>query len=135
MTRPGGVNRRGSDALLSALSHVACGLAALLFLSGWAGCTYTVAGDTPEPIEAPRPSFQPTVEHTVAEFSFALGSGDMATAIFDGRLLSIEIMESWQDRGYVRAQQYVADASFSGTADYHLLYAAANAGRPASRCS
>jgi len=96
--------------------------AALLFLIVCAGCTYSVAGDTPAAIEPPPspPSFQPAVEHTVAEFTFALGSGDMTTSIFDGRQLSTEIMQAWQRRGYVRSEQYVADGSFSGTADYHL---------------
>jgi hypothetical protein len=82
--------------------------------------TYTVAGDTPAAIEPSPPSFQPAVEYTVADFRFALGGGDMATSILDGRQLCTEIMQSWRERGYVRSVQDVADGSFSGTADYHL---------------
>jgi len=95
-------------------------LAAVLCLAAWAGCTYTVAGDTPAEIEPTAPAFQPAVEHTVADFKFVLGGGDMATSIFDGRQLSTEIMQYWQERGIVRSEQYVADGAFSGTADYHL---------------
>jgi hypothetical protein len=85
-----------------------------------AGCTYTVAGDTPAAIEPPAPSFRPAVEYTVADFTFALGGGDMAPSIFDGHQLSAEILRSWEKRGYVRSEEYVTDASFSGSADYHL---------------
>ncbi len=102
------------------MPHSASVLLGLLILSFGASCTYTVAGDTPPPLEPSPPAFQPTVEHTVAEFSFALGGGDMSTSIFDGRMLGNEIMESWLERGYVRGQQYVADGEFSGTADYRL---------------
>jgi hypothetical protein len=63
---------------------------------------------------------QPAIEHTVADFKFALGGRDMATSILDGKQLSNEIMRAWQQRGYVRSEEYVADGSFSGTADYHL---------------
>jgi hypothetical protein len=107
-------------ALWRALVRTARGLTGVLAIVCSASCTYTVAGDAPAPTEPPRPAFQPSVEHTVAEFSFALGGGDMAPSIFDGRQLSNEIMTAWQERGYVRTQEYVADGSFSGTADYHL---------------
>jgi hypothetical protein len=93
---------------------------ALLALAAWTGCTYTVAGDYPQAIEPPPPSFQPSVEHTVADFKFALGAGEMATSIFDGRQLSDEIMRSWQKRGYVRSEESVDDGEFSGSADYQL---------------
>ena len=95
-------------------------LAALLFLVTWTGCTYSVAGDIPAAVEPPKPSFQPAVEYTVSAFQFALGGGDMTTSIFDGQQLSNETMRAWQERGYVRSEQYVADGSFSGGADYHL---------------
>jgi len=109
-----------TSAAARAISRSRQRFAALLLLAASAGCTYTVAGDTPAEIEPVPPSFQPAVEYTVADFKFALGGGDMATSIFDGRELSTEIMEYWEERGYVRAQQYVADGAFSGTADYHL---------------
>jgi hypothetical protein len=94
--------------------------AALAALAACAGCTYSVAGTSPPAIEPQASAFQPSVEHTVADFKFALGGGDMATSIFDGRQLSNEIMRSWQERGYVRSEQYVADGAFSSSTDYHL---------------
>ena len=104
-------------AVMGALVRV---LLAVLILGAGSGCTYTVSLDVPPPIEPSPPSAQPAVEHTVAAFSFALGGGDMETSIFDGRQLSNEIMNAWKESGYIRSQQYVADAAFSGTADYHL---------------
>ena len=94
-------------------------LALLLGVSS--GCTYTVAGSaTPTPGEPPQAASAPTLEFTVAEFTYVLGGGDMAPRIFDGALLSQEIMKAWQERGYVRMQDYVEEGAFSGTADYHL---------------
>jgi hypothetical protein len=110
----------GSDRQARRRRPLECALAGLLVVVAWTGCTYTVAGDLPAAIEPPPPSFQPAVEYTVADFKFALGGNDMTTSIFDGRELSSEIVQSWQRRGYVRSEQYVADGSFSGTADYHL---------------
>jgi hypothetical protein len=100
--------------------RIAGGLAALLFLLSAAGCTYTVAGDTPAPIEPPQPSRPPTVEYTVADFSFALGGGDPETSLFDGEMLSTEIMQAWQERGYLRTQEFADEGAFSGAADYQL---------------
>jgi len=92
----------------------------LLLLACAGACTDTVAGDTPAPIEPSVPSVQPSVEHTVVDVAVVLGGGELAPSISDGRLLSTEIMESWQQRGYIRAEQYVADGSFSGDAGFHL---------------
>jgi hypothetical protein len=92
---------------------------ALLALSCACGCQ-TLAGKMPPPIEPPAPTFQPSVEHTVGEFTFAMGGADMKPASLDGRLLANEIMRAWKERGYVRDAEFVESGAFTGRADYNL---------------
>lgn len=102
------------------LHWLGAGLFAVWTIGAFAGCTYTVAGDIPAASESAPPAQPPAVEHTVADFTFVLGGGDPEPAIFDGRLLSNEIVAAWQKRGYVRSQDYVADGEFSDAADYRM---------------
>lgn len=89
----------------------------MLFVSG---CFYTTAGTKLGPIIPPQPAFQPSVEHTVGDFSFTLEGGKMVTSSFAGRLLNESILGAWKDRGYIREVQYVESGAFSGKADYDV---------------
>jgi hypothetical protein len=65
-------------------------------------------------------SFQPTVEHTVGEFTFAMGSNEPKPSTLDGRLLTKEIMQAWLRRGYITKAKFVdKGTAFSGSADYN----------------
>jgi len=99
--------------------HVPMAFGVVLALSAICGCQ-TLAGKTPPPIEPPVGPFQPTVEHTVGDFTFAMAGADMKPSHLDGKLLSKEIMCAWKERGYIRDAEFVDEGEFSGTADYHL---------------
>lgn len=96
-------------------------LGLIVALSCAGGCQ-TFAGRSLPPIEPPAPSSPVNVEHTVEEFTYAMGSADMRSSILDGKLLGSEIMHAWQERGYVGEAKFVKKGAFSGTADYHLTW-------------
>jgi hypothetical protein len=102
-------------------SVLAAQVALVVALACVSGCTFTVVGDQPAAIAPLQPVVRPTIEYSVAEFSFALGAGDFAPSIFDGHQLGEEIMEAWVKRGYVQAEpQYVVDGAFTQAAEYRL---------------
>jgi len=93
------------------------------------GCAYIAVGTKLAPIEPPRPSFQPRVEHTVGDFSFKLEGGAIATSKFTGRLLNYNILSSWKRRGYICDERYIESGSFSRTADYNLTLSGSQYGK------
>ncbi len=95
-------------------------LAALLALCGVSGCTYTAAGRLTPPTEPPGALFRPRIEYTVGDFGFARSGTDLVRSTVDGKLLSSEILDSWNHRGYAVAAHFVEEAEFSGKAEYHL---------------
>jgi hypothetical protein len=95
-------------------------LLSLLALLTTSGCVYTMVGTKLPPITPPQPSFQPSIEYTVGDFSFTLEGGKMITSNFQGRQLSDSIFEAWKDRGYIKDARYVENGGFSGAADYDL---------------
>jgi len=98
------------------LFRLVAGLASLCA----SGCAYTTVGSKLGPITPPRPDFQPSVEHTVGDFSFTLEGGKMVTSNFVGRTLNESIMGSWKDHGYIRDAKSVESGAFSGKADYQV---------------
>jgi hypothetical protein len=71
-------------------------------------------------IQPPPPGFQPSIEHSVGEFSFVMNTNDPKPSVLDGKLLSNEIMRSWKKRGYIREERFVKNGKFTGKADYQL---------------
>ena len=96
-------------------------LGALLVLCCVSGCTYTAAGTISPPVEPPPGSlFRPRIEYTVGDFGFSRGGADLVRSTVDGTLLSSEILDAWNQRGYAVAAHFVEEAAFSGKAEYHL---------------
>lgn len=95
-------------------------LGVLLVLSGAPGCTYTVAGPTPPPIEPPATTFRPRVEYGANDVTFVWGGGKPTPSEIDARLLSDDLIEAWKQRNYISEAHDAADRAFAGGADYNL---------------
>ena len=91
-----------------------------LVLSSAPGCTYTVAGPTPPPVEPPAATCPPRVEYGSGDVTFAWGSGKPTSSEIDTRLLSDDLVRAWKQRGYIVDAQFVPEGSFSGHADYNV---------------
>jgi hypothetical protein len=83
------------------------------------GCQ-TIQRPTLPSIQPPAPAFQPSVEHSVGEFTYVMNTNDPKPSTLDGKLLSKEIMRAWKERGYIREERFVENGKFTGKADYNL---------------
>ena len=61
------------------------------------GCQ-TIQRPTLPSIQPPAPAFQPSVEHSVGEFTYVMNTNDPKPSTLDGKLLSKEIMRAWKER-------------------------------------
>jgi len=92
----------------------------ILLLTLASGCTYVTEGIKLGPITPAPNSMQPTVEHTVGDFSFTLEGGKMITSNFAGKLINDNVLNAWKDRHYIKDYSYKESGAFSGNADYNL---------------
>lgn len=91
---------------------------ALALLSG---CAYMTEGTKLPPIKPlPASSSPPLIEQSVGDFAFTLEGGKMVTSNYAGKILNENILESWEDRKYIRDYDYVESGRFTGKADYNL---------------
>lgn len=91
-----------------------------LLLTLASGCTYVTEGIKLGPITPAPNSMQPTLEHTVGDFSFTLEGGKMVTSNFAGKLINENVLNAWKDRHYIKDHSYVESGAFTGKADYNL---------------
>lgn len=84
------------------------------------GCAYITDGTKLGPISPPANTMKPMVEHTVGDFAFTLEGGKMVTSNLAGTLINQNVMDAWQDKGYIRDHEAVEPGEFTGKADYQL---------------
>ena len=92
----------------------------LLVAAITSGCAYLTEGEKLGPITPMANSVQPSVEHSVGDFSFSLDGGKMVTSNFAGKLINENVLDAWVNRHYISDHEYVEKEAFTGKADYNL---------------
>jgi len=102
---------------MSLLIRQACfPILAVLCLSG---CVTTAGGRLPD-VDPQPPSQRLRLEETVGEFAFDLDGGKLVTSNKAGRIFQDEVLERWQERGWISGFEYVKSAKFTGRADREI---------------
>jgi len=83
------------------------------------GCVTTAGGRLPD-LDPKPPSQRLNVEETVGEFAFDLDGGKLVTSNKAGRIFQDEVLERWQERGWIAGFDYVKSAAFTGRADREI---------------
>jgi hypothetical protein len=95
---------------------IACALAVAVSETGCLTIRDSQAAIEPGPL-----LLRMSLEHTVGEFTFAIGAAEPKPSLLDGELLVKEIVHAWNERGYLRDQEFIDPGSpFSGNAEYQL---------------
>lgn len=95
-------------------------IAALLLLVLTASGCVIVGRAAPVPPPPAAPPTAPSVAYAFQDFTFRMNDGDPEPSYFDARLLSSEILDVWEERGYVREGEHVDFDELPGGADYAL---------------
>lgn len=83
------------------------------------GCI-TIAGDQLADVKPVPGKIRPAVQETVGAFAFHLDGGKMITSNKAGRMLNDEILDRWQESGFIYGHNYVEASNFPDASVYRI---------------